>query len=86
MLVLILTLLLCAQVSSFCYMNEVGGVKKQMLLRSKPTTKILVNNFINKQAKRRGISADKKGNLGIQLCLCLLNLPLKYRIIRPKLR
>ena len=28
MLVLILTLLLCVQVASFCYMNEVGGVKK----------------------------------------------------------
>ena len=60
MFVLILTLLLCVQVSSFCFMNEVCGVKKQMLLHSKPTTKILVNNFINKQAKQRGISADKK--------------------------
>lgn len=59
MFVLILTLLLCVQVSSFCFMNEVGGVKKQMLLRSKPNTKVLVNNFINKQAKQRGISAYK---------------------------
>ena len=55
------------------------------ILRSRQT-KVLVNNFINKQAKRRGISAYKKGNLGFQLRLCLLNLPLKYGIIRPKLR
>lgn len=57
---LILTLLLCVvQVSSFCYMNEVGGVQKYMLLHSKPTTLILVNHYIDKYAKRIGVSAEK---------------------------
>ena len=59
MLVLILTLLLCVQVSSFCYMNEVTGIKKYMLLHSKPTTLILVNHYIDKYAKRIGVSAEK---------------------------
>jgi len=60
MLALILTLLLCVvQVSSFCYMNEVGGVQKYMLLHSKPTTMILVNHYINKYSKRTGVSAEK---------------------------
>ena len=59
MLTLIITLLLCIQVSSFCYMNEVGGIQKYMLLHSKPTTMILVNHFINKYSKRTGVSAEK---------------------------
>ena len=60
MLALILTLLLCVvQVSSFCYMNEVSGVKKYMLLHSKPTTLILVNHYIDKYAPRIGVSAEK---------------------------
>jgi hypothetical protein len=59
MLALILTLLLCVQVSSFCYMNEVGGIQKYMLLHSKPTTLILVNHFIDKYSKRTGVSVEK---------------------------
>ena len=60
MLALILTLLLrVVQVSSFCHMNEVGGVQKYMLLHIKPTTMILVNNFINNYSKRTGVSAEK---------------------------
>ena len=65
MLTLILTLLLCViQVSSFCYMNEVSGVKIYMLLHSKPTTLILMNHFIDKYAKTSGVSAEK-----IRLCI-----------------
>ena len=65
MFALILTLLLCVvQVSSFCYMNEVTGIKKYMLLHSKPTTLILVNHYIDKYAKRIGVSAEK-----IKLCI-----------------
>lgn len=65
MLTLILTLLLCVvQVSSFCYMNEVSGIKKYMLLHSKPTTLILMNHFIDKYAKKSGVSAEK-----IRLCI-----------------
>ena len=79
MLLLILTLLLCVQASSFCYMNEVGGVKKQMLLHSKPNTKVLVNNFINKQAKRRGISADK-------IRSCIQDTRTKKKMTKPKKR
>lgn len=79
MFVLILTLLLCVQVSSFCFMNEVGGDKKQMLLHSKPTTNILVNNFINKQAKQRGISADK-------IRSCIQNTQTKKKMTKPKKR
>ena len=60
MFALILTLILyVVQVSSFCYMNEVGGVQKYMLLHSKPTTVILVNHYIDKYAKRIGVSAEK---------------------------
>lgn len=77
MLVLILTLLLCVQAASFCYMNEVGGVKKQMLLRSKPNTKVLVNNFINKQAKQRGISAYK-------IRSCIQDTQTKKKMTKPK--
>lgn len=79
MFVLILTLLLCVQVSSFCYMNEVGGVKKQMLLHSKPNSKVLVNNFINKQAKRRGISAYK-------IRSCIQDTQTKKKMTKPKKR
>ena len=64
MFALILTLLLCVQVSSFCYMNEVTGIKKYMLLHSKPTTLILMNHFIDKYAKKSGVSAEK-----IRLCI-----------------
>ena len=60
MFALIITLILyVVQVSSFCYMNEVGGVQKYMLLHSKPTTVILVNHYIDKYAKRIGVSAEK---------------------------
>ena len=60
MFALILTLLLCVvQVSAFCYMNEVTGIKKYMLLHSKPTTLILVNHYIDKYAKKSGVSAEK---------------------------
>jgi hypothetical protein len=79
MLVLIITLLLCVQASSFCYMNEVGGVKKQMLLHSKPTAKVLVNNFINKQAKQRGIPAYK-------IRSCIQDKQTKKKMTKPKKR
>lgn len=46
-------------VSAFCYMNEVDGIQKYMMLHSKPTTVILVNHFINKYSKRTGVSASK---------------------------
>jgi len=59
MLSLIIALLLFTQVSAFCYMNEVDGVQKYMMLHSKPTTVILVNHFINKYSKRTGVSASK---------------------------
>lgn len=56
---LIIALFLCTQVSAFCYMNEVDGMQKYMMLHSKPTTVILVNHFINKYSKRTGVSASK---------------------------
>jgi len=60
MFALLITLLLCVvQASSFCYMNEVGGVQKYMMLHSKPTTMVLINHFINKYSKRTGVSAEK---------------------------
>jgi hypothetical protein len=40
-------------------MNEVTGIKKYMLLHSKPTTLILVNHYIDKYAKRIGVPAEK---------------------------
>jgi hypothetical protein len=40
-------------------MNEVTGIKKYMLLHSKPTTLILVNHYIDKYSKRIGVSAEK---------------------------
>jgi len=46
-------------VSAFCYMNEVDGIQKYMMLHGKPTTVILVNHFINKYSKRTGVSASK---------------------------
>jgi hypothetical protein len=45
-------------------MNEVSGIKKYMLLHSKPTTLILMNHFIDKYAKKSGVSAEK-----IRLCI-----------------
>lgn len=59
MFALFIALLLCVQTSAFCYMNEVGGIQKYMILHSKPTTMILVNHFINKYSKRTGVSAEK---------------------------
>ncbi len=56
---IIIALLLCARVSAFCYMNEVDGIQKYMMLHSKPTTFILVDHFINKYSKRTGVSASK---------------------------
>ena len=50
---------LCTHVSAFCYMNEVDGIQKYMMLHGKPTTVILVNHFINKYSKRTGVSASK---------------------------
>jgi hypothetical protein len=59
MLALLIALLLCTQVSAFCYMNEVDGIQKYMMLHNKPTTFILVNHYINKYSKRTGVSASK---------------------------
>jgi len=36
-------------------MNEASEIQKYMMLHSKPTSAILVNNMINKYAKTRGI-------------------------------
>ncbi len=55
----LIALLLCSHVSAFCYMNEVDGIQKYMMMHSKPTTVILVNHFINKYSKRTGVSASK---------------------------
>ena len=40
---------------AFCHMNEASEIQKYMMLHSKPTSAILVNNMINKYAKTRGI-------------------------------
>ena len=55
----IVFLIALTHVSAFCYMNEVDGIQKYMMLHSKPTTVILVNHFINKYSKRTGVSASK---------------------------
>ena len=52
-------LIALTHVSAFCYMNEVDGIQKYMMLHGKPTTVILVNHFINKYSKRTGVSASK---------------------------
>lgn len=56
---LIVFLIALTHVSAFCYMNEVDGIQKYMMLHGKPTTVILVNHFINKYSKRTGVSASK---------------------------
>jgi len=43
----------CAK--SFCNMNAVDGIEKYVLLNSKPTSLILVNNMIKKYSKQYGI-------------------------------
>ena len=40
---------------AFCHMNEASEIQKYMMLHSKPTSAILVNNMISKYAKTRGI-------------------------------
>ena len=40
---------------AFCHLNEASEIQKYMMLHSKPTSAILVNNMISKYAKTRGI-------------------------------
>lgn len=46
-----------ASTMAFCHMHAASDVQKYMMLHSKPTTSILVDNMINKYSKTSGVSA-----------------------------
>ena len=47
---------------AFCHIHAASDVEKYMMLHSKPTTKILLNNMIEKYAKINGVqSSNIKG-------------------------
>lgn len=51
-----------ASTMAFCHIHAASDVEKYMMLHSKPTTKILLNNMIEKYAKINGVqSSNIKG-------------------------
>jgi len=44
-----------ATTTAFCKMHAVTEIQKYMMLHSKPTTQILVNNMINKYSQNSGV-------------------------------
>lgn len=51
-----------ASTMAFCHIHAASDVEKYMMLHSQPTTKILVNNMIEKYSKINGIqSSNIKG-------------------------
>jgi len=51
-----------ASTMAFCHIHAASDVEKYMMLHSQPTTKILVNNMIEKYSKINGVqSSNIKG-------------------------
>jgi hypothetical protein len=44
-----------ASTMAFCHMHAASQIQKYMMLHSKPTTQILVNNMINKYSQHSGV-------------------------------
>ncbi len=59
LLLFLLFALLGVCAKSFCNMNTVDGIEKYVLLNSKPTSLILVNNMIKKYSEKYGIPEGK---------------------------
>jgi hypothetical protein len=47
-----------ASTIAFCHMHAASDIQKYMMLHSKPTTQILVNNMINKYSKQSGVPSS----------------------------
>ena len=69
---------------AFCKMNEASEIQKYMMLHSKPTSAILVNNMINKYAKTRGIPEYQIKNCIKTKKKALINKTVKVK--KPNLR
>lgn len=57
MIQILITFAIIITFGAFCHMNEATQIQKYMMLNSKPTTSILVNNMIEKYSKRTGVSS-----------------------------
>jgi hypothetical protein len=44
-----------ASTMAFCHIHAASDIQKYMMLHSKPTTQILINNMINKYSQRSGV-------------------------------
>jgi hypothetical protein len=44
-----------ASTMAFCHIHAASDIEKYMMLHSQPTTKILINNMINKYSQRSGV-------------------------------
>ena len=44
-----------ASTMAFCHIHAASQIQKYMMLHSKPTTQILLNNMINKYSQRSGV-------------------------------
>ena len=51
-----------ASTMAFCHMHAASQIQKYMMLHSKPTTQILVNNIIDKYSKRSGVPSTQIKN------------------------
>jgi hypothetical protein len=51
-----------ASTMAFCHMHAASDIQKYMMLHSKPTTQILVNNMIDKYSKQSGVPSTQIKN------------------------
>ena len=66
---------------AFCNMNEASEIQKYMMLHSKPTTQILINNMINEYSKRTGVPMTD-----IKNCVEAKKKAMNNKTIMPNLR
>jgi hypothetical protein len=51
-----------ASTMAFCHIHAASDIQKYMMLHSKPTTQILVNNMIDKYSKQSGVPSTQIKN------------------------
>lgn len=54
-IVVFLFCLVASSAGAFCHIHAATSIRKNMMLYSKPTSIILVNNLINKYSKQSGV-------------------------------
>jgi hypothetical protein len=80
-LALIIIVYQIASSQAFCHIHAASPITKYMMLHSQPTTKILVNNMIEKYSKINGVPSSS-----IKGCIDTKKKAINDKKVKPKLR